>query len=195
VHRPRSRAPGSPPVRASATGSFFIDLSVRVRPAGVRRTIPAHERQGIGGDAPDPIREDYRWRPDERIERGGRGFAAGNRRMTTDARARALREPRGMETMAPSTSYLAPSFAHATVGDAMRPWVLTCDPATPLVTAADVVNPDILQVHADERLSEVAGRMARHGATHALVVDPASHRPIGILSTLDIARVPAWGRA
>jgi hypothetical protein len=37
--------------------------------------------------------------------------------------------------------------------------------------------------------------MARHGATHALVVDPASHRPIGILSTLDIARVLAWGRA
>jgi CBS domain-containing protein len=145
-----------------------------------------------------------------------------------------------MKTTAPSTGYLAPSFAHASVGDAMRPWVLTCDPATPLVTvaqrmagehvhaivvlsagdgqrtlmgvvsdvdllrnasrvdeltAADVADPEILQVHADERLSEVAERMSGHGVTHVLVVDPASRRPIGVLSSLDVARVLAWGRA
>jgi len=146
-----------------------------------------------------------------------------------------------METVAPSTGYLAPSFAHATVGDAMRPWVLTCDPATPLVTvaqrmageqvhaivvldagdggerrlrglvtdvdllrhaahveeltAADVAETPILQAHADERLAAVAERMARHGITHVLVVDPACGRPVGVLSSLDIARVLAWGRA
>ena len=145
-----------------------------------------------------------------------------------------------METVAPSTGYLAPSFAHATVGDAMRPWVLTCDPATPLVTvaqrmageqvhaivvlsagdgertllgvvtdadllrnaarvdeltAADIADPEILQVHADARLSEVAERMARHGVTHVLVVDPTRRRPVGVLSSLDVARVLAWGRA
>jgi CBS domain-containing protein len=145
-----------------------------------------------------------------------------------------------METIAPSTGYLAPSFEHATVGDAMRPWVLTCDPATPLVTVAqrmagehvhaivvlsagdggrtllgvvtdadllrhaarveeltagDVADPQILQVHADARLPQVAEQMARHGVTHVLVVDPACRRPVGVLSSLDIARVLAWGRA
>ena len=146
-----------------------------------------------------------------------------------------------METVAPSTGYLAPSFAHATVGDAMRPWVLTCDPATPLVTvaqrmageqvhaivmldagdrgerrlrglvtdvdllrhaaqvdeltAADAAGTPVLQAQADERLAAVAVRMARHEITHVLVVDPAGGRPVGVLSTLDIARVLAWGRA
>ena len=55
-------------------------------------------------------------------------------------------QPEGMETMAPSTGYLAPSFAHATVGDAMRPWVLTADPATPLVTVAQRMAGE--QIHA-----------------------------------------------
>ena len=41
-----------------------------------------------------------------------------------------------MDTLAPSTGYLAPSYAHATVSDAMHPAVLTCDPATPLTTVA-----------------------------------------------------------
>jgi CBS domain-containing protein len=146
-----------------------------------------------------------------------------------------------MEAVAPSTGYLTPSFAHATVGDAMRPWVLTCDPATPLVTvaqrmageqihaivvlsardggertlhgvvtdgallrhaarvdeltAADVSDTEILRAHANERLADVADRMARHGVAHVLVVDPASGRPVGVLSTLDVARVLAWGRA
>lgn len=41
-----------------------------------------------------------------------------------------------MESAAPSTEQRDPSFAHATVDDAMHPAVLTCDPATPLVTVA-----------------------------------------------------------
>jgi CBS domain-containing protein len=146
-----------------------------------------------------------------------------------------------METVAPSTGYLAPSFAHATVGDAMRPWVLTCDPATPLVTVAqrmvgeqihaiivlsagdggertllgvvtdadllrhaavveeltagDVAHVEIVEARADERLAEVARRMTRSAVTHALVLDAAGVRPIGVLSSLDVARILAWGRA
>ena len=79
-----------------------------------------------------------------------------------------------MEVTAPLGSYLTPSFEHATVGDAMRPRVLTCDPATPLVT--------------------VAQRMAEQGVTHMLVVDDRNGRPVGVLSTLDIAGILGWGR-
>src|SRR5689334_17864391 len=41
-----------------------------------------------------------------------------------------------MDVPAPLGSYLTPSFTHARVRDAMRPYVLTCDPATALVTVA-----------------------------------------------------------
>jgi CBS domain-containing protein len=41
-----------------------------------------------------------------------------------------------METASPSTGTPGPSFAHATVADAMHAGVLTCDPATPLTTIA-----------------------------------------------------------
>ena len=34
--------------------------------------------------------------------------------------------------------------------------------------------------------------MAQHGVTHLVVVDP-SGRPTGMLSTLDLAGVIAWG--
>jgi CBS domain-containing protein len=143
-----------------------------------------------------------------------------------------------METMAPSTGYLAPSFAHATVGDAMHPAVLTCDPATPLVTVAQrmagegvhaivvlagdarvawgVVNDtdllrhadrvealtadqiasrDVVEAFPDEPLASLAARMVQRAVTHAIVLARESGRPVGIVSTLDIARVLAWGRA
>ena len=113
-----------------------------------------------------------------------------------------------METVAPSTGYLAPSFAHASVGDAMHPAVLTCDPATPLVTVAqrmagervhaivvlagdvrvpwgvvcdtdllrhasrvealtagDIAGRDIVEAFPDERLEDLAARMARRAVT------------------------------
>jgi CBS domain-containing protein len=63
------------------------------------------------------------------------------------------------------------------------------------LTAADVAHMDLVRARADERLADVAERMARRGLTHALVLAPASERPIGVLSSLDVARVLAWGRA
>lgn len=143
-----------------------------------------------------------------------------------------------MDVPAPLGSYLTPSFQHATVGDAMRPWVLSCDPATPLVTVAqrmagehvhaiivladhgdrrpyalvtdrdllraapqledltagEIAKQAVLDVHAGEPLSEAARRMAEHDATHAVVVDERTGRPVGVLSTLDIAGILGWGR-
>jgi CBS domain-containing protein len=63
------------------------------------------------------------------------------------------------------------------------------------LSAADVAHTELVKARADERLADVAERMVRSGVAHALVLDPAGARPIGVLSTLDVARVLAWGRA
>jgi CBS domain-containing protein len=78
-----------------------------------------------------------------------------------------------MEAIALTRSHLTPNFEHARVADAMRPRVLTCDPQTTMVT--------------------VALRMASEHV-HAIVVEPRSDRPVGVLSTLDIAGILGWGR-
>jgi CBS domain-containing protein len=44
-------------------------------------------------------------------------------------------------------------------------------------------------------LREAGELMLAHGASHVVVVNPATERPVGILSTLDIAGVLAWGEA
>jgi CBS domain-containing protein len=44
-------------------------------------------------------------------------------------------------------------------------------------------------------LREAGEIMLKHGLTHLVVVDPKLQRPIGILSTLDVAGVLAWGEA
>jgi CBS domain-containing protein len=51
---------------------------------------------------------------------------------------------------------------------------------TPLVT-----------VESDESLQRAAELMAQRGVSHLAVLDPATGRPAGVLSTLDIARVIA----
>ncbi len=43
----------------------------------------------------------------------------------------------------------------------------------------------------DESLADAARRMTRHGVSHLVVVDRARARPIGVLSTLDLAGVLA----
>ena len=44
-------------------------------------------------------------------------------------------------------------------------------------------------------LRDAAREMAAHGVSHVVVCDPVAHRPIGVLSTLDVAGVLAWGEA
>ena len=59
------------------------------------------------------------------------------------------------------------------------------------VTAgASAVTP-FVTVAADHPLGEAASLMAQHGIAHLAVVDPRSRRPVGVVSTLDIARAVA----
>ena len=49
----------------------------------------------------------------------------------------------------------------------------------------------IVAVRRDAPLVHAADLMAQHGVSHLAVVEPASGRPIGVVSTLDIARAIA----
>jgi CBS domain-containing protein len=51
----------------------------------------------------------------------------------------------------------------------------------------------IISVEPTMALRDAGELMLANGATHVVVVDPELQRPIGILSTLDIAGVFAWG--
>jgi CBS domain-containing protein len=62
------------------------------------------------------------------------------------------------------------------------------------LTAGDVASTDLLQVTPTDRLTEVARRMIEHAAGHAVVVDERTRRPVGVVSTLDIAGIVGWGR-
>jgi CBS domain-containing protein len=44
-------------------------------------------------------------------------------------------------------------------------------------------------------LRDAGDLMLTHGVSHLIVVDPATQRPTGVLSTLDIAGILAWGEA
>ena len=44
-------------------------------------------------------------------------------------------------------------------------------------------------------LREAGELMLKHDVSHLIVVDPDTQRPTGVLSTLDIAGVLAWGEA
>jgi len=55
-------------------------------------------------------------------------------------------------------------------------------------TAGQLAATDSLVVDPMDSLEHAAQLMSEHQTTHAVVVDPVNSRPIGILSTLDIAR-------
>jgi CBS domain-containing protein len=62
-------------------------------------------------------------------------------------------------------------------------------------TAAWAAVSEFLSVAPDERLDRALQTMIEHDATHLLVVDPQSDKAVGVLSTLDVAGLLAWGRA
>ena len=49
----------------------------------------------------------------------------------------------------------------------------------------------LVTVRSDDRLEQSAQLMAEHGVSHLAVMDEMSGRPVGVLSSLDIARVIA----
>jgi CBS domain-containing protein len=81
-------------------------------------------------------------------------------------------------------------------GDAGPPWGIISD--LDLVAAASVRDLDeqcaggsaatpVVMVSPAETLERAAQLMTEHGTAHLIVVDPVQQRPIGVLSTLDIA--------
>jgi len=58
-------------------------------------------------------------------------------------------------------------------------------------TAGEAAATPIITVSPEETLARAAQLMVEHGTTHLVVADPESGLPVGILSTLDVARVVA----
>ena len=63
------------------------------------------------------------------------------------------------------------------------------------ITAGELAASDVPTVTPDDTLERAAALMGRHGTAHLVVVDPEGRRPIGMLSSLDVAGSVAWGRA
>jgi CBS domain-containing protein len=60
---------------------------------------------------------------------------------------------------------------------------------------ADVADADVSAISSDEPLTVAAELMRERGIDHVLVRDAESGRPSGMLSTLDVAGILAWGEA
>jgi CBS domain-containing protein len=61
-----------------------------------------------------------------------------------------------------------------------------------LTAGATAVTP-LVSVEADNSIGEAGSLMAQYGIAHLAVTERGSHRPIGVISTLDIARAIAAG--
>ncbi len=62
-------------------------------------------------------------------------------------------------------------------------------------TAGALALAPVVSVQTDMPLLEAGELMIAHGVNHAVVLNPVSQLPIGILSTLDVVGVIAWGGA
>jgi CBS domain-containing protein len=60
-------------------------------------------------------------------------------------------------------------------------------------TARGIAAEPLISVDPRMPLREAAELMLGQGTSHVVAIDPESERPIGILSTLDIAGIIAWG--
>ena len=60
-------------------------------------------------------------------------------------------------------------------------------------TAGELAASDVVIADPSDTLEHAAQLMVEHETTHVVVVSPATGRPIGILSTLDVARAMAAG--
>jgi len=62
-------------------------------------------------------------------------------------------------------------------------------------TAGSIAATELRTVAPEETLERAAQMMAEHEITHLMVVAPGSGIPLGVLSSLDVAGVVAWGQA
>jgi CBS domain-containing protein len=61
------------------------------------------------------------------------------------------------------------------------------------IRARDIWRGELVTVTPEDPLRRAARLMADHSVSHLVVVQPHSGQPVGVLSTLDIAGVLAWG--
>jgi CBS domain-containing protein len=59
------------------------------------------------------------------------------------------------------------------------------------LTARDASVTPLITARSDDSLGRAAQLLAENGVSHLAVIDPYTRRPIGVLSTLDVARVLA----
>lgn len=84
-------------------------------------------------------------------------------------------------------------------GDA--PWGLVTDldvaraagPDAEDRTAGEIAASEAVAVRSDDTLVHAAQLMAEHDAAHLVVVHAVTGKPTGVVSTLDVAGVLAWG--
>lgn len=62
-------------------------------------------------------------------------------------------------------------------------------------TVRDALDRDVVRVSSGQRLQDAVATMRERRVDHAVVVDEHSGRPTGMLSTLDVLGVFAWGEA
>ena len=62
-------------------------------------------------------------------------------------------------------------------------------------SAGETAATELVTVAADEALSRAAQLMGDHDISHLVVVQSTTGKPVGVLSTLDIAGVLAWGES
>jgi CBS domain-containing protein len=60
-------------------------------------------------------------------------------------------------------------------------------------TAGESAVAPLVVVRSDDDLEHAAALMAENAVSHLAVVDPRTERPVGVISTLDIARVVSAG--
>jgi CBS domain-containing protein len=61
--------------------------------------------------------------------------------------------------------------------------------------ARDLAAQPVISLRPETPLLQAGELMRANGVSHVVVIDPETQRPIGILSTLDVAGVLAWGEA
>jgi CBS domain-containing protein len=92
-------------------------------------------------------------------------------------------------------------FDYEDDGDTRHLWAVVSDldlvAATQLdldsLTAGATAVTPLVSVAADSSIAEAGSLMAQYGIAHLAVTEPGSRRPIGVISTLDIARAVATG--
>lgn len=60
--------------------------------------------------------------------------------------------------------------------------------------AGEVAATEIVTISPKEDIERAAQVMGEHDCSHLIVVAPDSGRPLGVISSLDIARALVWGR-